>query len=341
MGRRPPPLLLAAALLASCGTDGIQSISGRDGRDAQSIADLLALFSIVTAIFFAAVMLFLAAAWFRRRGQGQDGMPDEAGASREPLLRTGLLVWIGAVTLGLTGLTLASYFTDRSMDHPVPAGKPALSVEIVANQWWWDVRYHFPDPTRNVRTANELHLPVGVPVFITLKSNDVIHSFWIPNLGGKQDLIPGRKNDLVLIPERAGRYRGQCAEFCGLQHAHMALDVTVESRADFARWLALSVAPAKPPATPLQQAGYDYIMKRECSACHMIAGTPASGQVAPDLTHMASRRSIAAGTLPMTRGHLYAWVADPQGPKPGNAMPYIGLEPDELHAVVAYLESLK
>jgi cytochrome c oxidase subunit 2 len=341
MARRATPLLLLLPILGACATDGIQSIVGRDGRDGAMIADLFTIFVIVTAVFFAAVAAFLAAAWFRRRGKGRDGMPDEDGLSREPALRTGLIVWIGAVALGLTALTLASYFTDRGMDHPVAAGRPALSVEIVAKQWWWDVKYHFPDPTRNVRTANELHLPVGVPVFITLKSNDVIHSFWIPNLGGKQDLIPGRKNDIVLIPEKTGQYRGQCAEFCGLQHAHMALDVTVESTADFARWLALGAAPAKPPATPLQRAGYDYFMTRECSACHMIAGTPASGQVAPDLTHLASRKSIAAGTLPMTRGHLYAWIADPQGPKPGNNMPYVGLEADELHAVVAYLESLK
>ena len=154
-------------------------------------------------------------------------------------------------------------------------------------------------------------------------------------------MIPGRVNRMVIQADRPGVYRGQCAEFCGLQHAHMALDVTVESTADFARWLAASAAPARPPATPLQRAGYDYFMRRECSTCHMIAGTPASGQVAPDLTHLASRRSIAAGTLPMSRGHLYAWVADPQGPKPGNNMPYIGLEANELHALVAYLESLK
>jgi cytochrome c oxidase subunit 2 len=340
MARRAP-LLLLPALLSGCQTDGFQSMTGRDGRDAAAVADLLTVFFIVTAVFFAAIAAFLAAAWFRRRGSRRDGMPDEDGVSREPALRTGLILWIGAVALGLAGLTLASYFTDRGMDHPVASARPALSVEVVGNQWWWDVKYHFADPTRNIRTANELHLPVGVPVFVTLKSNDVIHSFWIPNLGGKQDLIPGRKNDIVLIPEKIGRYRGQCAEFCGLQHAHMALDVIVESRADFARWLALSAAPAQPPTTPLQRAGYAYFMKRECSACHMIAGTPASGQVAPDLTHLASRKSIAAGTLPMTRGHLYAWVADPQGAKPGNNMPYIGLEANELHAVVAYLESLK
>jgi cytochrome c oxidase subunit 2 len=203
------------------------------------------------------------------------------------------------------------------------------------------VRYHFHDSSRNIRTANELHLPVGVPATITLRSNDVIHSFWVPNLAGKQDLIPGYRTDILLVPTRIGAYRGQCAEFCGLQHAHMALDVTVESKPDFAAWMARQAAPAPVPATPLARAGYDYVINRECSSCHAIAGTPASGQVGPDLTHLASRKSIGAGTLPMSRGHLYAWVADPQGPKPGNNMPYVGLEAAELHAVVAYLETLK
>jgi cytochrome c oxidase subunit 2 len=180
-----------------------------------------------------------------------------------------------------------------------------------------------------------------VPVHIRLKSNDVIHSFWVPRLAGKQDLIPGRINDILLIAKRRGRYRGQCAEYCGVQHAHMALDVTAESPEDFKRWYTAQLAPAAMPTTPLARAGYDYFMTRECSTCHSITGTKASAQVAPDLTHLASRKTIAAGTLPMTRGHLYAWVADPQGPKPGNNMPYIGLEPQELHSVVAYLETLK
>ena len=203
------------------------------------------------------------------------------------------------------------------------------------------MRYLSDDPSRIIQTANELHLPAGVTARISLKSNDVIHSFWVPNLAGKQDLIPGRVSDLSVRPLREGRYRGQCAEFCGLQHAHMALDVTVESPAAFAAWRQRQSRPAPPPRTPLQLAGFNYVTTRECASCHNIAGTPASGQVAPDLTHFASRRSIGAGTFPMSRGHLYAWIADPQSAKPGNNMPYVGLEPNELHAIVAYLETLR
>ncbi|MDQ4087628.1 MAG: c-type cytochrome, partial [Pseudomonadota bacterium] len=264
---------------------------------------------------------------------------DEEGESRDSGLRTILTGWVGAIALILAGLTIASWFADRRLAQAAAA--PALDIEIVANQWWWDVRYLSEDPSRIIRTANELHLPAGVPVRITLKSNDVIHSFWIPNIAGKQDLIPGRVNDIVIRPLREGVYRGQCAEFCGLQHAHMALDVTVESPVEFARWQQRQGDLPPPPGTPLARAGYDYVTTRECASCHNIAGTPASGQVAPDLTHVASRRSIGAGTYPMSRGHLYAWIADPQSAKPGNNMPYVGLEPDELHAIVAYLETLR
>jgi cytochrome c oxidase subunit 2 len=180
-----------------------------------------------------------------------------------------------------------------------------------------------------------------VPVEVSLQASDVIHSLWIPNLAGKQDLIPGRVTDIQLLPRKIGTYRGQCAEFCGIQHTHMALDVTVESKADFEKWVAAQQRVALAPTTPLQLPGYRYFTTRECSACHNVTGTPASGTVGPDLTHFASRRSIGAGTLPMSTGNLYGWVADPQSQKPGNHMPTIGLEPGELHAVVAYLETLR
>ena len=307
--------------------DGRQAMLGADGRDGVLFAGLWQVFLWITVIFYLVVIAGLAWALLRRR---------EAGG--EPLAQTALIVWAGVISLTLVGLTLASWLADRHMNR---AAAPPLTVELTAHQWWWDVRYFGKNPSQTLRTSNELHLPAGVPVRVILKSSDVIHSFWIPNLSGKQDLIPGRTNDIVIRPQRVGRYRGQCAEFCGLQHAHMAFDVTVESPAKFRAWWARSLLPARPPQTPLEQAGYAYVTTRECSMCHNILGTPASGKVAPDLTHLASRLSLAAGTYPMERGHLYAWVADPQRAKPGNKMPYIGLEPDELHAVVAYLESLQ
>jgi cytochrome c oxidase subunit II len=336
MSPRPLLLLLGSVLIAGC--DTIQSANGGDGREAQIFNTLFWSFVLVTALVYLVVFLFLMAAVFRRGGRRRDGMPDD-GESREGPLQTVLFAWTGIVAVILFGLSVASWFADRGMAQA--STSPALEIEVTANQWWWDVRYMSPEPSRIIRTANELHLPVGVPVHITLKSNDVIHSFWIPNLAGKQDLIPGRVNDISLRPVREGLYRGQCAEFCGLQHAHMALDVTVESPASFARWQQQQGQIPPIPTAPLARAGYNYVTTRECGSCHNIAGTPASGQVAPDLTHFASRRSIGAGTFPMSRGHLYAWLADPQTAKPGNNMPYVGLEPDELHAIAAYLETLR
>jgi cytochrome c oxidase subunit 2 len=336
------PLALLAAL-AGCG--GIQTIGGREGRDAALINDLFTLFCIVTGIFFVAIMAFLFASYWRRRGFRGDRMPEEDEALASPThdrpLKLGLFLWVGAVTGGLMALAIASFFTDRSLAQPNKDGRPVVSIELVGNQWWWDAKYHFHDPSKDFRTANELHIPLGAATMIYLKSTDVIHSFWVPNLAGKQDLIPGHVNDIVLVPTKAGHYRGQCAEYCGLQHAHMALDIVVDTPADYARWLAQQQQPAATPGNPQAVAGYVYFMNKQCSACHTVAGTPANGQVAPDLTHVASRATIAAGTLPNTNGSLHAWIADPQGVKPGNNMPYIGLNADELHAVVAYLETLK
>jgi cytochrome c oxidase subunit 2 len=216
-----------------------------------------------------------------------------------------------------------------------------LSITVTANQWWWDITYNSADASKTLRTANELHLPVGIPVRIQLKSNDVIHSFWVPSLGGKQDLIPGRESDISITPRKVGIYRGQCAEFCGTQHAHMALVVDVESYDKFLKWWQQQLRPAMAPTTPRALAGYNYVTTHQCSSCHAISGTTAGSHFGPDLTHFASRRSIAAGTLPMNRGSLYGWVEDPQSAKPGSRMPTIGLEPNDLHAVVAYLETLK
>lgn len=309
---------------------GVQSMMGGSGVEGAQFNSLFALFTVVTGVAYLLVVIFLGAALVRRRRELVGGR----------LLRPLFAAWLGFIVIGLSVLVVASFLTDRS-SALAAAGRTALRIEVTANQWWWDIDYVDPVPGRRFRTANELHLPAGVPALVTLRANDVIHSFWIPNLAGKQDLIPGRVTDILLQPRDTGVYRGQCAEFCGTQHAHMALDVVVEPPERFARWQAHQRRPASPPQGALERAGHAYVTTRECSVCHTIAGTAASGQIAPDLTHLASRRSIAAGTFPMSRGHLYAWIADPQGAKPGNHMPYIGLEKDELHAVIAYLERLR
>ena len=331
--------LLLTGALGACGN--VQTAWGGDGAQGERFITLFQIFLVVTVTVYVLVIGFLLAAIFRRRADSDTKTVENRAHHRSSLALTPALIgWTALVAIGLAGLTIASYVFDRSDARA--AQRDLLSIEVTAHQFWWDVEYLASgDASRIVRTANELHLPVGVPVQIRLNSSDVIHSLWIPNLAGKQDLIPGRDTDLTVTPTKVGLYRGRCAEFCGVQHAHMALDVTVESAADFNRWYNAQLQPAAPPKTPQALAGYLYVTNRECRMCHTISGTAASGRVAPDLTHIASRRSIGAGTLPMNRGNLYAWVADPQSQKPGNHMPVVGLEPDELHAVVAYLEGLK
>jgi len=317
-----------------------QSIFGNASIEARQFNTLFVIFLAVCAVMYAAVIAFMLVALARRRRGGRANvMEDGRHHESDPALRTGLIGWSAVVATGLVALAIASFVADRSMAST--AARERLSLTVTANQGWWDVQYIASDNSKMIRTANEIHLPVGVPVRIYLKSNDVIHSFWVPSLAGKQDLIPGRENDITIVPRKVGLYRGQCAEFCGTQHAKMALVVQVEPYSDFIKWWERQLQPAAAPATPLAKAGYDFVTSRNCGACHAIAGTPASGTVGPDLTHFASRRTIAAGSMPMGEGNLYGWIADPQSIKPGTKMPTIGLEPNELHSVVAYLETLK
>jgi cytochrome c oxidase subunit 2 len=203
------------------------------------------------------------------------------------------------------------------------------------------VRYLDPLPSSSFSTANEIHIPVGQPVELTLRSVDVIHSFWVPNLHGKKDLIPGQVNTLVLQADRPGIFRGQCAEFCGLQHANMALYVVAEPPDEFARWQERQRRPAPEPATDAARRGRDVFMASSCVLCHKIGGTMAGGVAGPDLTHVASRLSLAAGTLPNTRGHRAGWIVDPQMHKPGNNMPPNLLSPGDLQALLSYLDTLR
>jgi cytochrome c oxidase subunit 2 len=327
-------------LLGACAIQNYQSALGDAGVENRQFLILFVIFLAISAIMYVLVIAFLIAGIARRRRAGQANvMEDRRHHESSPLMTSGLIGWGALVGTGLVALAIVSFFADRSMAKA--AAHEKLSITLTANQWWWDVRYNSGHASKTLRTANELHLPVGVPVRIILRSNGVIHSFWVPSLAGKQDLIPGRENDITLVPRKAGIYRGQCAEFCGAQHAHMALVVNVDSYGDFIKWWNRQLESAPAPTTELAQAGYDYVTSGPCSSCHTIAGTPASGTVGPDLTHLASRRSLAAGTMPIGEGNLYGWVADPQSIKPGNHMPTIGLEPGQLHAVVAYLETLK
>jgi len=220
-----------------------------------------------------------------------------------------------------------------------PASKPALTLEVTGHQWWWEVTYE-GDPGESFTTANEIHIPVGQPVLVKLKGADVIHSFWVPALTGKTDTIPGRTNVAWLQADRPGVYRGQCVEYCGVQHAHMALFVRADPPAEFRAWRDGQLRPAPAPATAQAGAGEQVFVSR-CGACHTVRGSDAGGAAGPDLTHLMTRTTLAAGTLPNTVGALLGWIEDPQSVKPGARMPPTYVPPPQLAELSAYLETLK
>jgi cytochrome c oxidase subunit 2 len=309
----------------------LQSIIHPAGVQAAHVSHLWwVMFGICAAVWCAVAAAAVIAIVRGRRGNS---------TASERQLRRSVAIAGGLSLVVLIGLLFQSVATGRAMD--TLRSPDALRIQVTGNQWWWDVQYAHEIPSLRVTTANEIHIPVGRAVRFDLLSTDVIHSLWIPNLQGKIDLVPGRLNELWLRADQPGVYRGQCAEYCGLQHAKMALVVVAEPPDDFERWLTGNRAPAAAPVTAEQQRGRDIVERGPCAMCHNITGTLAGGRTAPDLTHIASRSTLAAGTLPNTRGHLAGWIADPQGIKPGNRMPAPGLSSDELQAVLAYLETLK
>jgi cytochrome c oxidase subunit 2 len=215
-----------------------------------------------------------------------------------------------------------------------------LTIRVTGHQWWWEVQYQDPTPSQIVTTAAAIHIPVGRTVQFELRSADVIHSFWVPNLHGKRDLIPGHPTRIFLRADRPGTFRGQCAEYCGYQHAYMRFVVVAEPEGRFQDWLEAQRQPTADPATERQRRGQQVFLGTTCVLCHTIQGTPARGRVGPDLTHLGSRPLIG-GLLPNTRGHLAGWIVDPQRIKPGVRMPLNVVNPGDLDALLDYLESLK
>jgi cytochrome c oxidase subunit 2 len=249
------PAAVLPLLFGACQYQRYQSDFGAAGVEDRDFLTLFWIFLGVCAFMYALVIIFLIAG-IARRGRALDANVVETGRHHQshPLMRSTLIGWAALIGVGLVALAIASFFADRSMARAATNEK--LSVTLTGNQWWWDISYNSADASKTLRTANELHLPVGVPTRIILHSNDVIHSFWVPSLAGKQDLIPGRENDITVVPKVTGMFRGQCAEFCGTQHAHMSLVVVVESYPDFLNWWYHQLEPAPMPRTPLKWAGY-------------------------------------------------------------------------------------
>jgi cytochrome c oxidase subunit 2 len=313
----------------------VQSALDSAGPQAARIEGLWWMFFGLSAVVYAAVLAVLGAATLRGWRRRPARPPEEADAAMRPVVigATGLTVGVVFVLL------VASARTGRSLSRL--EGGAAVTIDVTARQWWWEVTYEDGTPSERFTTANEIHIPVGRPVVVRGTSADVIHSFWVPNLHGKVDLIPGRHNSRWMQADVPGSYRGQCAEFCGLQHARMALTVVAEPMDSFEAWRRAQRQPAREPTGEEERRGRAVFESLTCPMCHSIRGTIAGGRVAPDLTHLKSRQTLAAGTLPNTRGHLAAWILDPQTIKPGNHMPPSGLAADETQALLAYLDGLR
>jgi cytochrome c oxidase subunit 2 len=296
------------------------------------------------AVFAVVLGACLLALWRAPRGSAHVA-PDLAPLDGEPGPRERRLVravgWGTALAgAGLLVLLFGDIVAGRALAQLPAAG--ALRIELVGHDWWWEAHYDDPLSGKRFATANELHLPAGRATIITLRSDDVIHSLWVPNLHGKLDLIPGRMTEIRVRADRPGLYRGQCAEFCGLQHAMMALLVSADEPAAYARWADGQQRPAATPSEGAALRGRQVFMDQQCVSCHTIrGGTQARGSIGPDLTHLASRTTLAAGTLPNRRGQLAGWVVDAPSIKPGVQMPAQALAPDDLQALLAYLETLR
>ena len=286
-------------------------------------------------VVFVLVVAALLAAAFRRRRADED--PHDPARERR---MTRVILGAAAVTAAvLFVVMLMNFATGRQLT--ASPGPEALQIRLTGHQWWWEVEYRDSVASNWASTANEIHVPVGRPVVLELRSADVIHSFWAPNLGVKRDLIPGEETSVWFRADTAGVYRGQCAEFCGHQHAKMALLVIAEPPDSFARWLARQRDTASTPTDSVAVRGQEVFLGSSCVMCHAIQGTPAGSRVGPGLTHLAGRRTLGAGTLPNTRGNLAGWIVDPQRIKPGVRMPPNALSPDDLQALLAYLETLE
>ena len=309
------------------------------GPQAAHIAELWWIIVAVSTAVTALILVALGWALWRapRANAGTPAATPAPAAERRTARRVGAALAISIVLL--VGLLVASIGTDRALARLPLEG--ALHLHVTGHQWWWDVTYDDPDPTRAFRTANEIHIPVGRPVVLTLDAVDVIHSFWVPSLAGKKDLIPGRTATLELRADIPGNYRGACAEFCGWQHANMYFDVIAMPARDFDAWAEAQRKPAEEPADEKTRRGRELFMTGSCMLCHAVRGTTAAGRTAPDLTHVASRSRLAGGAVPNLPRDLAGWIVEPQKAKPGANMPAHPLPAADIDALVAYLGTLK
>lgn len=322
---------LGSILFALAGCSSPASMLEPSGPAAAQIANLWWVYLILGVLVWVIVLALILVALFHIR------RPDEPSPETSSRFGGDTPIILGGVALPAVVLVALFLFTIGTL-RALPTVQPnTLNIEVTGLQWWW--RVHYPDG--RVTTANEIHIPVGRTVQLLLNSDDVIHSFWVPRLHGKVDMIPGKTNTLVLQADTLGEYVGECAEFCGTQHARMHLRLIAMPPDEFDAWLDAQSRPAPDPANSTLREGQQIFLGSACVYCHTIRGTNASGVLGPDLTHLASRRTLAAGVVPNTGGYLTGWIADPHGIKPGNRMPPTLMDADDLNLLVTYLESLE
>lgn len=331
-----------ALLLSGCASvrapadTGVPNALDTRGRVAAVIAEEWWVQLVLGTIVFVVVTAILLYLVFTRRVTR--GEPRDFSVDLSPSKAGEWWIWIGGVIVPVIILGVLLFFSMRShLALASPPTTPAFTVEVIGHRWWWEVRY----PEYEVVTANEIRIPVGVPVKVDLISNDVIHSFWVPQLTGKLDLVPGDFNSTWIEAAETGIYRGICAEFCGLQHANMQFVVVAHLPGEFEAWLARQQQPAPQPQDEFIRFGQQVFLGSSCVYCHTVRGTNATATVGPDLTHLASRLTLAAGILDNSRGNLAGWIVDPQHIKPGNLMPPTNLSGEELQAMLAYLDTLR
>ena len=321
MSRRVIVAVAGAAVLSGCA--GSPSMLDPHSPQADHISRLWWLMFAIAAVVYVLVAGLVVVAIVRKR---------HAASAR---LEHRFIV-IGGVVVPAIILAVVGVDTIRTTNALTPAAA-AVRVHVAGERWWWRVDY----PDLGLATANEIHVPVGQSVDVTLTSDNVVHSFWVPQLSGKTDLVPGQTNHLSFRADRPGTYRGQCAEFCGLEHALMAFQVVADPPATFEQWVAAQRTTPSSPTDALAAQGEAVFVTGPCAGCHTVAGTSAAGTVGPDLTHVGSRATLAAGALPNEPASMTDWLAHTQEVKPGALMPQLDLTPDEVRALVAYLEGLR
>ena len=320
-------VVVATVVLGACSEKRSPAILGGNGSESHTISGLWWVMFALAAAVYAIVGSFILVAAFRGRGT-RHGRPTRITPDG--------FIWVGGIIVPtLILMTIAGFTVSTTAAVRKPSSQ-ALRIDVVGKRWWWAVDY----PGLGIKTANEIHVPVGQPLSFKLTSDNVIHSFWVPQIAGKVDTIPGQNNYLNVTVRKAGTYRGLCAEYCGVEHARMQFIVFADAPTDFGRWTAQQQQRSTLPTSDEEAAGELVFMREACAGCHTIRGTPANGTIGPDLTDVGGRSTIGSGILDNTPENMKKWIGDTQGVKPGALMPTIPLSQRDLDAVVAYLEGL-